>query len=322
MSHWLYQRFKAERKDWHPEYALRNSIRWPIALSHLCDKGQFETHALKSFYLKQNRRPVNPSADNLVFDAVLMALHNLSALTRIRENPNCYIDLVRSATIAWYYGVYHSASAMIAAAQGERQESHAKTARAWGNQLVNRGAVVEPFCYSTTTLVKKGYESEIDMLKNGNEFSLNNFPEDDVTSFGGAISYLKGTANRSREKHEEIIKASNDFNKLGCADFRKSIAKEFRDKRLSGKQTNFIDQAIRYRGKANYRDSIYLSYGQDRSTWIAKLVPSLEVTLKCFLSMACQYAERRVEKGVWEEFCDDLVEHCLFRIDADTVKGE
>jgi hypothetical protein len=77
-----------------------------------------------------------------------------------------------------------------------------------------------------------------------------------VTEFYGcAVSYLKGTADHLREDREREIKRKNRL-----PDFRKKDAREVRDRGLAERGVCFLHQAFRLRGKANYRDAIYMSY--------------------------------------------------------------
>lgn len=321
MPQWLYERLALESPNWRPDFAFRNSVRWAVALARLCERGQFEDDALRAHFAPAPRRAPSQVADNLTFESLLMAAHNLASLSATRSGDQTQIDQVRSGTIAWYYGIYYAASAMLAASDGSNQRDHAGTARAWGRQIVVQGRAVAPFGYATSTLVKSGYEAEIARMRAGNQYSLNEPPDDDESALGGCISYLEGTAARDREIIEDRIRSSREFANRGYRDFRTKAAREFRDQQLAGRQTNFLNQAIRYRGKANYRDSIYLSYGQERQDQIAQMLASLEQTLRCFLRMSCRLAERRVERGTWQLFCEDLERHCIFNIDMDLFRG-
>jgi hypothetical protein len=65
-------------------------------------------------------------------------------------------------------------------------------------------------------------------------------------------------------------------------------------------------QAFRYRGKANYRDSIFLSYGDENSEKLVKFIEDLHLVAERFLKMSTEFCKRRVEKGTWEKFVDDI----------------
>lgn len=80
---------------------------------------------------------------------------------------------------------------------------------------------------------------------------------------------------------------------------------------------NFLVQAFRYRGKANYRDSIYLSYGADRTGTITSFVSDLSIVAERFLTMAARYVARRVERGTWQQFAADMDENLRFETPID-----
>jgi hypothetical protein len=314
MPQWLYHRLKAETPSITPDFSLRNSSRWQRALKILCNGGAFEEDALKAFYQNVPRRGVDVSGDNLVFESVLMSLHYLASLERMVENHGTRYDHVRSSIIAWYYGIYYAASAMVAAADGSTQETHAATARCWGRQLLDNRLVVEPFSYSLSTLVKSDCAIELGGLRSVNTYDLNDRPIDIETARGGCISYLKGTADRDRGIVEIAIKSERGFRDLGVDNYRTRVAQTYRDSRLVRRNVNFLHQAFRYRGKANYRDAIFLAYGSRQQAWIDGLMEGLYDTLQKFLKMATFYCPRRVERGSWAEFKDDLESNSLVKV--------
>jgi hypothetical protein len=71
-------------------------------------------------------------------------------------------------------------------------------------------------------------------------------------------------------------------------------------------RTASLHQASRYRGKANYRDAIYLAYGAFVPTLLSGFVGDMLVVLKAFAAMAGAYCSLRVGKAVWTDFVDDL----------------
>ena len=68
----------------------------------------------------------------------------------------------------------------------------------------------------------------------------------------------------------------------------------------------FLHQASRYRGKANYRDAIYLAYGTSVPTMLTGFVDDMIVVLKAFAAMAGGYCSLRVGKVAWSDFVNDL----------------
>ena len=68
----------------------------------------------------------------------------------------------------------------------------------------------------------------------------------------------------------------------------------------------FLHQTSRYRGKANYRDAIFLAYGTSVPTQLAGFVDDMLAFLQTFAAMAGAYCSLRVGKPAWKEFVDDI----------------
>lgn len=286
------------------------------SLAMICKSEGFSREELKDFYSKVSRRNVNHEADTWVFENILMALHNVSALDQMSDEISNKLPIVRSAIVAWYYAIYYASSAMIAATSGSKQETHAATAKVWQRDIVDNNLVITPFSLSVNTLIDKQVKEAINSLRDGNTFQLVNTPENPDEAWGAICGYVSGTASYEKWKVEERLKTSKEFKLLGVSDFRKKVARELRDSKLESGFVNFLVQAFRYRGKANYRDSIYLSYGEDREDTINDFVKNLRDVSTSYLAMACYYSSRRVEKGVWRHFSEDLKENLTFQVDS------
>ena len=149
---------------------------------------------------------------------------------------------------------------------------------------------------------------------------MNQYPESHDSAFGACISYLKGTAKWEKEILEERMKKDKEFKSLGVSNFRKKVAREYRDRKLQGKGTAFLHQAFRFRGKANYRDAIYLSYGKENTAGISDIISNLLISLRSFLMMSCHHSERRVERGAWFEFYSDIENYSSLGVDCEVIK--
>lgn len=321
MTGWLYQRLQAENQNINPTFSLLGTANWLHALSMLCNSKGFSDIELFNFYKgKVQRRPPNEQADTLVFEQMMMAFHQLSALHQISEHQSNPYDAVRSAIVAWYYGLYYAGGAMVAAKDGTSQEDHAGTARAWKSHLVDTSWTVPPFSLNVSSLVKKIYEQEVDEQTPGPSSNPNAIPCNEEEALGVCLSNLKGSAKWYREREERrIIKRDKEFKKLGFDNFRKKNAGLYRDNRLQRKSIGFLHQAYRYRGKAHYRDAIYLSYGEEQSSLISNLNSDLYMTLQHFIRMASYYCSMRVEKGTWPQFVADIEENSLLSHGVDVI---
>ena len=97
-----------------------------------------------------------------------------------------------------------------------------------------------------------------------------------------------------------------EIKSLGKDNFRTKAAQEIRDARLSKGFVGFLDQAFRYRGKAHYRDPIYLGYADTDSTTSNQLLNDLDATLTAFVKMTAHFCSRCVERGTWDALIADL----------------
>ena len=157
-------------------------------------------------------------------------------------------------------------------------------------------------------------------MRKGNNFDLNNYPKNEKEAFGALFSYLQGTASYKKWETEENIKGSREFKNLGVSDFRTKVARELRDIKLEKGIVNFLVQAFRYRGKANYRDSVFLSYGNDRSEELKQFILDLDTVATAFMKMASTYAKARVHKSNWDSFVADLETNLRFEFDTKILK--
>lgn len=306
MNGWLLNRLFDAGDQASPHFAFQGTINWIKAVSILVDSNDFSDISLKTFYLKVMRRTPNKDADTRVFENIFMSLHNVIALDSFVNCTGSKYDVVRSAIIAWYYAIYSSCSAMVAATSGGDPQSHTLTAKVWQNDIVDRGLIVSPFSLFIKNLVPKNVESEKLRLRGNNKYNLNNYPQNEQEALGAVYSYLTGTADHLQWYAEEKVRDSAEYKKLGVANFKTKAAQVLRDSKLQSEYVNFLRQAFRYRGKANYRDAIYLSYGDDNTSKINTFIEDLVKVARQFLRMSAFYVERRVEKGTWTDFINDL----------------
>ncbi len=316
MTQWLLNRLFDTKDQPKPQFAFQGTVNWMRALSILVANGSFEDKNIKNHYKSVSRRKPNHAADTLVFENMMMAFHNQAFLVRLSEDATHPYDVCRSAIISWYYGTYFTCSAMIAATSGSKQETHMHTAKVWHSEIVDAGLVMLPFSLNLSSLVEKIIETEIANYRGCNGYDLNTCPDNVDEAWGAVVSYLKGTWDYEKWRVEEMVKSRTEFKTLGVDNFRTKAARTLRDEQLAKNVVNYLIQAFRYRGKANYRDSIFLSYGYNHSDKMKIFVQDLEKVSRAFQRMAAYYLSRRVEKGAWTEFIADLKENSRLSVDV------
>lgn len=310
---WLLNRLFNKGDQSTPRFAFQGTVNWMRALAILCESKEFSIKELKIFYKGVKRKPGNVEADTISFEFILMAMHNVSSLNHLSSIEKPY-ECVRSSIIAWYYSVYYASKAMIAVATGANPQTHAKTGRIWQTETVVKGLVQRPFHLSVTDLTPNNIKTVINGLRGSNMHYLNTEPKDSDMAWGAVYSYLKGTADYEKLRIEEQVRNSPEFKRGGYSNFRKKDAKLLRDKKLTHATVNFLVQAFRYRGKANYRDVIYLSYGSDYTDTLRQFTKDLAEVAGAFVLMAAYYVSIRVKKDAWSEFVKDIIEYAQFEL--------
>lgn len=320
MTQWLLDRLFETKEHAEPRFAFQGTTYWMKALAEVVSDGSCSDRELKAIYSKVKRRPANIPSDTIAFENIHMAYHNHASIFSMNETTENTYDICRSAIISWYYTTYFAASAMVAASSGSVQETHAATAKVWQSDIVEKELIPYPFDTYLSSLVTKKVDTEINDYREENPYDLNTYPTDTEQAHGAIVSYLKGTAGYRKDEIEKRVKDSKDFKNLNVDNFRTKVARELRDKHLDRWQVNFLVQAFRYRGKANYRDSIFLSYGTNNETVVNQFIEDLLIVSYYFLRAASFYCSKRVEKGTWNLFVEDIDENTRLSIDSTVLK--
>lgn len=117
----------------------------------------------------------------------------------------------------------------------------------------------------------------------------------------------------------EEVRNSSAFKALNKLDFRTRAARDLRDARLTGRTMGFIHQASGYRGKANYREALFLAYGTRIEPTLQGFLSDQALVLRAFLAMAGAFASRKLGKVLWDEFVDDVDANRAFSTTAASV---
>ena len=234
-EYWLYERLKKENSNANPLFSFSATCNWLRAIALLCEINSFEKTKLSEFYKSVQRRTVNKTADTLVFEQAFMSFHNLAALEAIQINQDYHCNLVQSAIINWYYGIYFAASAMITACDGSHNQTHTSTANAWTQHFVITKKIVYPFNLYLPTLIEKKYKIEVEKLRQGKVASVQESPIDEVSAHSVCVPFLKGSADWYREKKQTEILGYREFKNKEFTNFRKREAQQMRDNYLQKK---------------------------------------------------------------------------------------
>ena len=298
-----------------PAYSLPAMINWMRAMAIMVEAERKRGARAGCLYAHTHPKLMSENVQNTIFAQLLFALHDLSALRAIKESRN-RVDVVRAGVISWYYGIYAAASAMMTALDHSFVDSHAATAKVWNRQIVEIGLMPPPFDVQISSLIRKIAERErVRLLKGKKVILAVTNPRTILEARACNVSHLSGTVKWLREAAENEVKKSTKFKELCVSDFKTKKAQEMRDEYLKKKKTiGFLHQAYRYRGKTNYRDAIFLSYGNFDDARVLGHLNDLTIVLEDFIFLSGAYCSRRFGKKVWNEYVSDLDKNCKFTL--------
>lgn len=324
MSQWLLARLQEESKEQIvPQFAFQGATNWLRALSLTIEKGSTQKNKLDALYGKTVPRNENREMDTKVFENIHFAYHNISSLNAMNLDVEHKYDICNSAIICWHDAIVFAAKAMVLGFCSDKSNMSEtdSISKLWQETIAINNLIPAPFDLFLPTLVNKESQEKIKEYRGTNTHSLDSFISNETMALGARVSYLKGTHGYELWKCEAKVKKSEAFKNLGVENFRKNIAKELRDSILSKGFVNFLIQAERYRGKSNYRDSIFLSYGEMNLETLNTFVSDLLNVSKAFLKCASIYCSKRVEPGTWDLFINDIEENTCLSVEIDIIKG-
>lgn len=293
----------------HPEFALRGTVNWMRALAILTQDANFNTTVATIVRAANWKREDRQSVQDFAFAKLFLAQSYLAALRSLTSIENPY-DVARIAIVSWYYCIYFSSQAMLAITGQDVPQEHQKTAKVWLNQLVtgpSKSLIPYPFNLNVTSLVKATADKECEQQSRDTGRDINTTPFTLDQAHDAHVSYLKGCCVFYREKEEDRVRASRAFRDAKYNDFRKKSARDLRDTALSKRGVGFLDMAFRYRGKANYRDAIFLSYGtHSTQTHMRRFVEDTHVVASTYYAMSRDCVSCRVPVDDWSHLLDDL----------------
>lgn len=304
------------KEETNSEFASKAIVNWMRGLSIILTGDNFEINNLKGFYKNIQESTISTEIESKIFNFMFMSINFLSSLYVLKTKSENSNDLSRLAIMSWYYGVYYSAKAMLTATDGSSTETHLGTANHWEQIIASKDLLPFPLSLGVQTLVEKDYLLKIESLENeyGKAEIHNLYPNSTPDAIKVYINYLKGSASYWNWYREEIIRRSKDFKRLNVENFRTTVARTLRDEQLKKHTCGFLHTAYRYRGKANYRESIFLGYGTS-NTVPAHFFEDLYISLKQFILVVSIYCSKKVTNSKWNPFINSLIENSGLSID-------
>jgi hypothetical protein len=311
MSEWLLDIITAADSKRRPDFAQQSALNWMKALAHEISAehgngfdAQWEA-VEKSFAAVKKRSSVPHQAQ--VYEPLYAATTFAASLASLASQTAVEAWQCPGAIVEWYYAVYNSLRAMLAAYDTPGPEKHTATANAVNGGV--RRLLPHPLNMRAMHLKNEKFQPELPSVGSTKAAGTSALTE----AFDGTrphaqqmlLSYMSGTADFYVGKVKESL-LGHDLKKLKLADFRTKVAQEIRNKRLSRCEYNFLHVAFRYRGKANYRDAVFLAYGRQQLADGGDFATDLAHVARFVLIVALVYVKRRVGDDTFDKFTKDL----------------
>lgn len=308
MSNWLYTEVLKEDNLRVPTFARQSTINWMKSLrleilrEHgSSSKGQFES-CLKHFTMAYPKKLAPTINSSSIFELLYSSLTYSLALQTSAKNTVNEAWMLPGSIVSWYYSIYFSVLSMFGSTGQNVDDNHTAVYRAFGSNLSEK--MPHPFNMRASHIKNEDYSSVLPSFSGASSYSLSKtFPETDDAARGMILEYLSGNAKYYTGKTKVSI-----LKRIPYSDFRTDVAKLERDKRLP-KIVAFMHCAYRYRGKANYRDGIYLTYGKNLASESKAFFEDMKVVSQFFFIMGLSLAYRTSLKPDVIEFINDVNEN-------------
>ena len=261
--HWLYELIKAEKPDIEPTLSARSTVNWArsLALEIESDHGESarEQFDVCKAEFANHKKTMSASASAAIFEPLFSSLTYSVSVTSatLPERSNSGEWSLPGTIVSWYYAFYTAARAMSLAAGVDVPDTHSGVGTVFGKNLLHR--MPHPL-----NMEARWEKDEVFACE------LSGYPDDQTPqnlkgSFAGTReesqanlrAYLRGEVRRQVDDVKDGLRTKGPK----FPNFKTKVAREARNVRLQDMTVNFMDCAFRYRGKANYRDAIYLCYG-------------------------------------------------------------
>jgi len=300
---WVYSNVLQEPEDKKPAFALQSTLNWVRALAFeiLQEHGpdyaswvaSFRTKLSPTLHAPATPFPLSQSVEPLI-SSIAFSLSLRSLEVASQTSP----WLRPSAVVTWYYALYGAVRSMLASVAQTAGDDHRKTMRTFQGSLAGR--LPHPFNMQATWIKNEDFAAHLPSVPAVNGYDLTKtFVPNRAEAQGMLLQYLRGSAAHYTERTK--LNLSKQF----PAGFKSLKARAARDKAID-KQIGLMHCAFRYRGKANYRDALYLAYGQRNPPAGTRFVEDLRIVAHAVSVLALVVFRRTRGKKDLADFCADL----------------
>lgn len=304
-SYWLYEEVLKVDADREPQFAVQSAFNWMKALRTEIE-GEHGLTATEQYasctahFIQAMQPAATPAATGQVFEPLYASLVYAVSLSMAAERLQDVLPAQPTAVVTWYYAQYFSARAMLASVGQEVDDTHMAVARAVANNLAN--ALPHPLNMRAVRKSGEAYAPSLPAKPQAAPFDLlQSISGDRSRAQGMLLQYLNGTADFYADKTKDRLRANHKLR-----DFRTKVARQLRDKALE-RQLGFHHCAFRYRGKANYRDAVFLTYGSRVPSAATAYLADLAAVARFSFLCAVAFVGRRVGQSDVRLFASDLL---------------
>lgn len=304
MSSWLYAQITAETPGRAPRFAEQSTQNWFQALAYEVtnEHGSSTAEQLRACRRAvKSQPPVSGTAlpAGAIFELLFGAVANAMALTTLANDSRSVTWHRPAAVVTWYYAVYGSIRSMFAVAGQPVAENHSAAMRTYVSLLRQR--MPHPFDMVARHHKAEEYELLLPLYPETQKYDLKlSFTPSAHAARGMLLQYLGGTADWYTDRTKERLKRQHKI-----TSFHRQQAKDLRDKTLET-QIGFMHAAFRIRGKANYRDAMFLTYGARELSVSPDFIVSLATTARFVTLAALAFAERQIGVESVRNFVADM----------------
>lgn len=311
--YWLFELLTTEERP-DPQFAARSTANWArsLTLEIVEEHGSSPAEQFASCedifaaQPKKNATPASAAIFEPLFSSLTCSLTVTSAA--LPENTRLPHWSLPSLIVWWYYTQYTSVRAMAFAAGTVPRDTHSTTINVFGGNLLDR--MPHPLNMHACWVKNEDFDCRLpgypeatraDQKLNGT------FSTTRAEARGNLLAYLNGEAGRQVDDVKQRL--LNEFRKEHpeLKNFKTRLARQARDEKLQKIIVNFMHCAFRYRGKANYRDAIYLTYGSEPLAESCKLAAALATSAQFAFLCALAFVRHRVGTKDTRNFVEDVV---------------
>lgn len=283
MPSWIYRDVLGLDEDQRPAFALQSTLNWARALTYEIRAAHGATSAdwvasFRATLAPTVRPPATPMALSESIEPLIASITSALSLGSVEQLGRTSPWIRPGAVVTWYYALYGAVRSMLASVGQPSGDDHRTTMRTFQGNLAGR--MPHPFNMRARWLRNEAYEVTLPSNPGAASFDLiRGFEDNSACAQGMLLQYLTGTASHyaERTKGQLAQRFPNGF--------RTAAARAARDARIE-KELGLMHCAFRFRGKANYRDALYLSYGQRNPAAGERFIEDLKVSAQAMALIA------------------------------------